>query len=412
MSRKLDVQTPPPSLSADRADRVFAELERVLSSSLFHSSRRCQSLLRRIIEQSVVSEVNSLKERILGVEVFGRAPDYDTSEDPIVRSAATEVRKKLAQYYQGAGRASELRLHLPPGTYLAEFHFAGDKRAPPGPTPIPLPAAPKRRKLLMSAALVVVAAGLMAIHSRRSNLELLWNPILNTQGDVLVCVGLQAAFNLRAAKAQDSIQGIIRPSADATLYRPMREEDLVLLRNRYVALDDALCLVGITSMLDGYGKRYRVRSERVTSFADLRDAPAVLIGAFDNPWTLRTASQLRFTFRKDSDQDIGMVYDNRHPENARWRISRYWPDWEIPVDYAIVTRMVDAASDRPVFIAAGLTQYGTLGAGEFVTNEKQFSDAARRLPKDWSSKNLQIVLSVPVVNHMAGRPRVLAMHVW
>jgi hypothetical protein len=74
--------------------------------------------------------------------------------------------------------------------------------------------------------------------------------------------------------------------------------------------------------------------------------------------------------------------------------------------------MVDSASDRPVIIAAGLTQYGTLGAGEFVTNQEYFSEAARHLPKGWPRKNLQIVLSVPVVNHISGRPRVVATHVW
>ena len=82
------------------------------------------------------------------------------------------------------------------------------------------------------------------------------------------------------------------------------------------------------------------------------------------------------------------------------------------MDYAIVTRMVDTTSDRPVIIAAGLTQYGTLGAGEFLSNSEYFSEAARQLPKDWPKKNLQIVLSVPVVNKTSGRPRVLATYVW
>jgi len=192
----------------------------------------------------------------------------------------------------------------------------------------------------------------------------------------------------------------------------IREEDLVLLPDRYVALDDALCLVRLASMLEGYRKPYRVRAQRSTSFADLRDTPAVLIGAFDNPWTLRTADQLRFTFRKDSVQDTGMVHDSQHPENSGWKLVKYWPNWDVPVDYAIVTRMGDTTTGRPVIIAAGLTQYGTNGAGEFLSNQDYFSEAARQLPKDWQKKNLQIVLSVPVVNRISGRPRVLATHVW
>ena len=186
----------------------------------------------------------------------------------------------------------------------------------------------------------------------------------------------------------------------------------MLLRDRYVALDDALCLMRMTSLLERHSKPYRVRAGIATSFADLRDTPAVMIGAFDNPWALRAADQLRFTFAKDSEHDVGMVRDRQDPQNQAWKLTNYWPLWDIPMDYAIVTRMSDSTTDRPVIIAAGLTQYGTIGAGEFVTKPEYFAEAVRKLPKGWQKKNLQVVLSVPVVNRISGRPRVLATHVW
>lgn len=413
MSRKPDLQAQTPPLPHDKAEKVFAEVERVLANPLFRGSRRCHSLLRRITEQSVAGEVDSLKERALGVEVFGRAADYDTSEDPVVRAAAAEIRKKLAQYYQETGHESEIRIELPSGSYLAEFHFGSQRPAAPL---LALKAnAGKRRTVaiaVVAACLLIGAISFGAVQLRHSDLDDLWAPVLRTPGTVLISVGLQAAYNLRSAQAQDEIQGII-PQAERRVARPpIREDDLVLLPDRYVALDDALCLVRLTSLLDRYRKLYRVRAQRFTSFADLRDSPAVLIGAFDNPWTLRTADQLRFTFLKDSEQDTGMVRDRQHPENTEWKLTKYWPNWDVPVDYAIVTRMVDTTSDRPVIIAAGLTQYGTIGAGELLSNPEYFSDAAQRLPKDWQKKNLQIVLGVPVVNRISGRPRVLATYVW
>ena len=394
---------------------VQAELERLLGSQLFRGSRRCQNLLRRVIEQTIAGDVDSLKERALGVDVFGRPADYDTSQDPVVRASAAEIRKKLAQYYQETGRETETRIDLPPGSYLAEFHFVDEKpasRAPPRDTK-----PRKRTAMLVGAAstgllILGVAAVLTTVNWRRSDLDDLWGPVLKAPGTVLVCIGIQAAYNLRSAQAQDEIQGVVGPPGASALHRSIHEEDLVLLRDRYVALDDALCLVRLSTLLDRYHKPYRIRAELSTSFADLRDTPSVLIGAFDNQWTLRTADQLRFTFRKDSEQDIGIVHDSQHPENSQWKLTRYWPNWDIPVDYAIVTRMVDTTTDRPVIIAAGLTQYGTIGAGEFVSSSEYFSEAARRLPRDWPKKNLQIVLSVPVVNHISGRPRILATHVW
>ncbi len=186
----------------------------------------------------------------------------------------------------------------------------------------------------------------------------------------------------------------------------------MLVRDRYVALDDALCLVRLISKLESYRKGYHIRAEQSMSFADLRDTAAVLIGAFDNPWTLRAADSLRFSFRKDSENDTGMVSDRLHPENTAWKLTSYWPYWDIAADYAIVTRMVDATADRPVIIAAGLTQFGTYGAAEFLTKPEYFSGAARPLPPDWRNRNLQIVLRVPVVNRIAGRPQILASHVW
>ena len=55
-----------------------------------------------------------------------------------------------------------------------------------------------------------------------------------------------------------------------------------------------------------------------------------------------------------------MVRDREHPENSEWMLTNYWPNWDVPIDYAIVTRMVDTTTDRPVIIAAGPTQYGTI----------------------------------------------------
>jgi len=321
--------------------------------------------------------------------------------------------KKLAQYYQEAGHESNVHIELPSGSYIPEFHFA-----PPRAIALAAPTRPRKQYVLVAGTIVVAGLLILAFTLtppswRRSDLDWLWDPVLKSPGPVLVCVGLQAAYNPRSVQAQDAIEGIVPPpSGPQAPPHPIREDDLILLRDRYVALDDAVCLVRLTSLLERYRKPYRIRAERFTSFADLRDTAAVLIGAFDNLWTLRTAGQLRFTFRKDSEHGTDMVQDRQHPENTEWMLMNSWPNWDIPIDYAILSRILDPATDRPVIIAAGLTQYGTIGAGEFLSNPEYFMEAAREFPKDWHKKNLQIVLRVPVVNRISGRPRVLATHVW
>ena len=301
MSRRLDHHVSTVPLGPEKSELVLAELERVLASSLFKSSRRCQSLLRRITELSLSGDLESLKERALGIEVFGRDPDYDTSQDPVVRATAGEIRKKLAQYYVEAGHELETRIELPAGAYLADFRFVADRPShAPVEEPVTVVAAPKEPVILLAPhrprrwgwllwlagiLTVAAAAALVTLNWPRPDIEELWAPLLKSPGQVLVCVGLQAAFNFKSAQAQDEVQGVV--SQPAVVPRAIKASDLVLLRDRYVALDDALCLTRMTSILERHSKPYRVRAGIATSFADLRDTPAVMIGAFDNPWSLR-----------------------------------------------------------------------------------------------------------------------------
>ena len=68
------------------------------------------------------------------MDVFGRAPDYDTSADPVVRVRATEVRKRLSQYYGESANPDDVRFEMPSGAYHVEFHFPEPGAAAPAAT--------------------------------------------------------------------------------------------------------------------------------------------------------------------------------------------------------------------------------------------------------------------------------------
>src|SRR6201997_1338440 len=80
--------------------QIKEALEDILQSTPFRTSRQCQDMFRYIVEHSLAGSDDLLRERVIGAEVFGRAADYDTAEDPVVRVRAANVRKRLAQYYQ------------------------------------------------------------------------------------------------------------------------------------------------------------------------------------------------------------------------------------------------------------------------------------------------------------------------
>src|SRR5258708_2903749 len=107
----------------DRAAQVRDELRKILASEAFKGGKRAQDFLQLVVEHALAGRLDSLRERMLGAEMFGRPVDYDTANDAVVRVKATEVRRKLAQYYQEAKKKPAIRIQLPVGSYVPRFHW-------------------------------------------------------------------------------------------------------------------------------------------------------------------------------------------------------------------------------------------------------------------------------------------------
>ena len=110
--------------SVPNAKAVREQLRRILAHPLFTNSKRYPVLLAYTVEQSLDGNAGELKERTIGVEAFGREPDYDVNLDPVVRTTAAEVRKRLIQYYYNPDHAGELVIELPVGAYVPTFRGA------------------------------------------------------------------------------------------------------------------------------------------------------------------------------------------------------------------------------------------------------------------------------------------------
>jgi hypothetical protein len=111
-------------LSEEQRQAIRAELARLLESPSFRNSKRCREFLDYIVEHTIVGPSGTLKERLIGVELFQLPQDFDTGQRTIVRVTANEVRKKLAQHYLAEnGTPHPVRIELPPGSYSAEFRW-------------------------------------------------------------------------------------------------------------------------------------------------------------------------------------------------------------------------------------------------------------------------------------------------
>jgi hypothetical protein len=392
---------------------ALAQLARILESPQFRSSKRCSLFLRYVIEQASENRLECLKERTLGIEVFERDPQYDTNQDPVVRTAAGEVRKRLAQYYLEPGHEDELRISLPAGSYVPEVHPSPAKITvvePPGP-------AFRMKYFGIAAAVIAMAATavLLSVRLRQTDLDRFWAPVLEPHETVLVCIGQPKTYNFKS-KAQSELDKWFASGTENQNPPPglptLSMDDIVPMWDRYVSLGDAQAFSEFSDLFAQKGKKSQLRGVRSVSLADLRSKPCVLIGAFNNEWTMSLAGELRYFFDIDHQNYAEIVNDRQNPGKTEWRVVNSWPHRRIPTDYAIVSRILNPTTEQAIVIVAGITYYGTHAAGEFITNQTYFSEALSQAPRDWYRKNMQVVLSTKVISGAHGPPKVLAVHFW
>ena len=352
-----------------------------------------------MVENTLDGKIGHLKERTLGVEVFGRDPGYDTNLDPVVRTTAGEIRKRIAQYYHEPGHEAEIRIDLPSGSYVPEFHPAAK---------IVLPITPSRRTwsipVVASAAIAALVVTLTWMYqwSSVSALDRFWRPILESSSPVLLCVGQPR--NLSSTPGPTLLQ-----SADSEV--PVTVQDLHRLGNQHVSLADATTLSRLAGLLQAKGKPYHIRGRATTTLTELRDGPVILIGAFNNDWTLRLTGQQRFTFERDPKQpQISWIKDQNNPSSMDWKVDFSMPYVNLNEDYAIISRVSDPTLYRMVVVAAGITKFGTIAAGEFLTDPVYMETIAKQAPANWEHRNFQAVIATRVINGNCGPPRLVATH--
>ena len=129
------------------------ELNRLLESAAFRTSKRCREFLAYIVQHTINGPSGALKERSIGVEVFRLPKDFDTGQHTVVRVTANEVRKKLAQQYLAEnGAFRPIKIDLPPGSYSAAFTWGTPPAEPPIPAWLALiwlpPTMPRVRELV------------------------------------------------------------------------------------------------------------------------------------------------------------------------------------------------------------------------------------------------------------------------
>jgi hypothetical protein len=268
------------------------------------------------------------------------------------------------------------------------------------------------------AAVALVTAVFIAEYSsakHRTALEQFWGSSFMAKQSPIVCLGQPQMYTFRPETA-NALNSWFTNSAGGLTPPPFPSvpvNQIVPMWSEAVSLSDCNAFVRIANLFAAHGKSVLLRGERFTSLADLRGRPTILIGAFDNTWTMNLTGELRFYFDQDPTTHEQIIRDRKSPNQSSWKLMNAWPPTrDIRTDYALVNRVVHPTTEGTVITLAGISEFGTQAAAEFVSNPKYVSRALAGAPPDWSNKNLQIVLSTTVMSNTSGPPKIVAVHFW
>jgi hypothetical protein len=420
---------------------IRTQLQRLLAHPLFTHSKRYPVLLAYTVEQTLLGNSPRLKERTIGIEAFGRKPDYDANADPVVRTTAAEVRKRLIQYYYDPSHAGEPIIELSAGSYVPAFRQSSAPRIAPSKEDsellqrkLPLTETRSMRVVTPSLAfhrlaanrghfsvtarpstgrwiLAVLSGMLVAMigfgigHYRLvqavSNVDRFWEPVTSSPYPTTYCLG---------EPDHRTVPETTQPGkGTATVSSEQQLQDELRFSGR-LNMSDVVTLTHTTAPLAAHHGAFRVLPASETSFTQLREGPDVLIGAFDNPWTLRITQALHYGFL--TKESSWQIVDHRSQQPSPWAVQMNLPIQNLARDYAIVARIHDNTTGQPVIIVAGISDQGTEAAGEVVYNPVYLKSLLDRAPKDWNRRNLEAVIGTRVIDGHPGPPDILAVHTW
>jgi hypothetical protein len=438
-------------------------LKEIIEGPAFKGSHRSGQFLKYIVDQSIAGHFELLKERRIGVELFGRSPSYDTGEDAIVRVTASDVRKRLQKHYGRNGAASEFRFTLPLGSYIpeitrderrnagsdsqpeihAELAFLSPRTAELNQYPLPasedraaaqaadqISAATKtagRRWsgflllgiLLLAAVCIVVwshTAGTPAAPALPAPWSILLKAshpthLITSDPDIVVVqeiTGSEIGVSDYANHKYVPDQAKLTPE-EIRIYHSF------LWRDYSAAAIDAPIAARVAVLAAENGKVVDVRASRSVQFADLKtDDNFIFLGSpRSDPWASLFSDQLdfRFVFDKAAGQEI--IEDVRRRPNE---MASYVPTalgWATGQSYAIIAFLQNPDTNGHVLLVAGANAEGTEAAGRLITDLPRLSEALGQcgFQPARSVTNFELLLRL---NTMAGSPShvdVVACHI-
>jgi hypothetical protein len=422
---------------APYAPALRAHGHAIVESAAFKGSRRSQEFLLYIIEKALDGRFDELKERTIGAELFGRSPSYDTGQDAVVRVTASDVRKRLLQFYGEIGISSELRVDLPPGSYIPEFRCIPKVSAPSVPAAVPETAAVpdelKQRSarsrpymrywLVCSIVSLVILAAVWLLTQRGSAVQpspkkiLPWSAIFRRDQQVQVVladpdissVQRLLDFNISLSDYANRRYAPVASLLDESVKRVFQS-----FHGANVAAVDLGIVLSISELASAASQHLKIHTARSLQLLDFKnDDNFILLGSpRSNPWVERFSDQLDFTFVYDQALKMGVVRNKRVQPGE---LAVYVPTangWDTGHAYAIVALVANPNQNGRVALLAGSNAEATEAAGKLSTNLELLSRILKShgIDPGGAPQPFEVLLHVSIMAGSSNTFDVIACH--
>lgn len=451
------------SPNAERTSKLIASeedpsllrehLKEIIEGAAFRGSHRSGQFLKYVVEQAIAGHFDSLKERVIGVELFGRSPSYDTGDDAIVRVTASDVRKRLLQHYGRCGTRSGFRISLPLGSYIPEISRERDSSGNashelPALSEVPPPhdagaiyeaggTSPKsgatahpgvqpsvasvenrfnRPWLIFIVLATALNLGIWGIVWKHINVPagaptplVPWSVIFNSPRAIHVI-----SSDPDIAEIQQYVGGEISASDYANHHLLPNPNNMtpevqhfwdIIMRDDKAAFVDTKIVAKITELAQAHAKRIDLRAARNLQLSDLQtDDNFILLGSpRSDPWSSLFSDQLDFKFEFDKSSGQEVIRNlRRKPHEA----AQYVPTalgGATGQSYAIIAFVQNPDQNGQILLLAGANAEGTEAAGKLVTDMPRLSAGLHEcgISANESPVHFELLLKL---NTMAGTP--------
>jgi len=430
-------------------------VKRIVASPPFSRSERLSSFLLLVCRLSLEGQNHRINEQYIGITVFGRRAEYDTSVDGIVRTHATRLRQRLEQYFAVYGQDETLRVVIPPGSYVPVF-LPGEStdlvEIPPrvreATLPVPVSLGPATESIskvsqertsrrwvaqmrmiaiIVSFAWMALSVGYLATHPRQAmdiraawigSHHALWSQIFNKTSDTLVVTGDMALVNFENQTGSSVMLGEYTRDAYVTQYMnqfalqsfspnsaPFLTKTMTVVDSQFI--ERLFRFPGINL------ERTKFSSARDIQLPNLQSGNLVLLGNFRfNPWVQAFEPKMNFYFADSRSELTNSVLINRSPRgNEQASYSSTDVD-HVHTEYSIIAFQPNLSGSGNALLLEGQSQVSTGAAEEFVQNDLDlipFLNAIRR--KDGSIPHFELLLKVKGMSGSAVSYQILTQRV-